>query len=317
MPNVEPGIILAHKPRGATSFSLVEALKAQTVTDGQIVPICHGGALDPFAHGLLLLLVGPATRLMDELHAIPKRYEAEIVWGAETDTGDAGGRVVTSGDASGLTAELLEARVRDLLGWQDQIPPMTSNKRVDGERAYLRAHRGETFSLPPSHVYLHEAAFTTHDLPRRSQLSLTCRGGYYVRSLARDLGRAVGCGAHLSELRRTEIGPWRDPGPGWRLSNPLSNSVAALSIRGEALLPWLPSRQLTHAEANAVELRRAIPRGEIAPPLFGLPDGFPGPGATEHDRPAPIRGICDGQLRLLLRARGNELVLGTDLGGGI
>jgi tRNA pseudouridine55 synthase len=317
VPTVEPGIILAHKPRGATSFSLCAELKTLAVTDGHKMSICHGGALDPFAHGLLLLLVGPATRLMDELHAIPKKYEAEIVWGAETDTGDAGGRVVMSGDASGLAPALLEARLAEMLGWHDQIPPMTSNKRVDGERAYLRAHRGETFSLPPSRVYLHEASFTAHDLPRRSHLSLTCRGGYYVRSLARDLGRAVGCGAHLSELRRTEIGPWRDPGPDWRLTNPLSNSIPTLSIRGEALLPWLPSRQLTHAEANAVELRRPIPRGEIALPTFNLPNGFPGPGAAEHERPAPIRGICDGQLRLLLRARGNELVLATDLDGGI
>ena len=305
----QPGIHLVHKPRGATSFSLVrEVQDALRESQSEALPVCHGGALDPFAEGLLLLLVGPATRLMEELHSIPKTYEATLAWGVETDTGDGGGRAIFEGDASALTPEKLDAALAKQLGWQEQIPPATSNKRVGGERAYQRAHRGESVALPPSRVYLHEARFTAHALPRTSQLSLSCRGGYYVRSLARDLGRLLGAGAHLTELKRTAIGPWRDPG---------STEWMKTSIHGGALLPWLPARVLTPAEASAVELRRAIPRGEIAPAPFALPSGFPGPGAAAHDRPAAIRGLCAGQLRLLLRARGNELVLHTDLNGGL
>jgi len=323
-----PGILLAHKPRGATSFSLVRAVQ-DALRDAQAepLPVCHGGALDPFAEGLLLLLVGPATRLMEELHPIPKYYEAELSWGAETDTCDAGGRPVFTGDARALTAALLEEKLAAQQGWQEQVPPATSNKRVEGERAWKRAHRGEQVLLPPSRVYLHEARFLAHDLPRSSRLSLSCRGGYYVRALARDLGRALGCGAHLTSLSRTHIGPWSDPGPALSAAASASRGTEAselpnlqlskLPICGPDLLPWLPSRLLTEQEASAVELRRAIPRGEIVPAPFALPSGFPGPGADARDRTAPIRGLCDGKLRVLLRERGADLALHTDLDGGV
>ena len=99
-----PGLHLVHKARGETSFSLVRALQ-DALRDARLepMPIVHGGALDPFAEGLLLLLAGPATKLMDELHPIPKQYEAVIAWGRETDTGDAGGTPVLQADASALT----------------------------------------------------------------------------------------------------------------------------------------------------------------------------------------------------------------------
>ncbi len=169
---IAPGLLLAHKPRGATSFSLVRAVQ-DALRDAQTapLPVCHGGALDPFAEGLLLLLVGPATRLMDELHPIPKYYEAELSWGVETDTCDAGGKPVFTGDARALTAKSLEEKLAAQLGWQEQVPPATSNKRVEGERAWKRAHRGETVLLPPSRVYLHEAKFVAHD--RRAEAAHT------------------------------------------------------------------------------------------------------------------------------------------------
>ena len=192
------GLYLAHKPRGATSFSLVRALQARLAGAGEPdIALCHAGALDPFAEGLLILLAGPATKLMEELHPIPKSYEAEISWGAETDTGDPGGGIVARGDAGALTPEQLDEALRAQLGWREQVPPATSNKRVGGERAWQKAKRGEPVELPPSRVYLHEARFTAHRLPAESTLALTCRGGYYVRALARELGRALGCRAHL------------------------------------------------------------------------------------------------------------------------
>src|SRR4029077_12213796 len=112
------------------------------------------------------------------------------------------------------------------LGWQEQVPPATSNKRVDGERAYQKAHRGEEVVLPPSRVYLHSARWLSHDLPRSSTLELVSGGGDYVRAPARDLGRATGAFGHLTKLRRAAIGPWRDPEQGRVL------------LRGAELFPW-------------------------------------------------------------------------------
>ena len=317
---MEPGLLLAHKPRGATSSSLVRALQAQALAEGHApgeLPICHAGALDPFAEGLLILLAGPATRLMEELHPIPKWYEAEVIWGAETDTGDLLGRTIETGDASTLTPAMLDAALPAFLGWRDQVPPATSNKRVGGERAYARAHRGEEVVLAPVPVFLHQARWLSHELPRSSRLSTSVRGGFYLRSLARELGRALGSTAHLGALVRTAIGPWRDPGP-------VAEGAAALAqrwIRGAALLPWLPSRALTEEEALRAELRRPLARGPIEPPSFLLPAGFAGPDAQVPRGPlaeaAKVRGICGGKLRLLLRERGDQLVLRTDLGEGV
>ncbi len=193
---MSPGIHLVHKPEGPTSFSLVqECIESTPAMEGGKRPrVCHGGTLDPFASGLLLILVEPATRLFDHLHAIPKVYEATVRWGIETDNGDPGGEETFTGDASGLNVEQLDAALATFVGWQDQIPHATSAKRIDGERAYLKAHRGETVVMPASRVYLHEARWLGHHLPGESRMRMVVRGGYYVRALARDLGRLLGCG---------------------------------------------------------------------------------------------------------------------------
>src|SRR5437667_8387331 len=116
---VEPGIHLVDKRVGETSFQHVRAAKEAA---GRKLLLCHGGALDPFASGLLLLLAGPATKLLELLHPISKQYVATIAWGAETDNGDPLGKVVATGDASGLSLDKLEAAVKPFLGWSQQIP---------------------------------------------------------------------------------------------------------------------------------------------------------------------------------------------------
>jgi tRNA pseudouridine55 synthase len=202
-----PGIHLLHKEVGETSFEVVQRFREEVRAAGirrDKLSVCHGGALDPFAQGLLLILAGQAARLMDLLHPIPKTYVAEIAWGVETDNGDLHDRVVERGDASSLTPARLQEAVRGFLGWRDQVPPATSNKRLGGERAYRRAHRGELVTLPPARVYLHEARWLAHDLPRSSTLHLLCGGGYYVRALARDLGRATGALGHLTKRQNDQ-----------------------------------------------------------------------------------------------------------------
>ena len=298
---LRPGIYLAHKPVGDTSFSLVRTFMAelQAARPGKRTPVCHGGTLDPFAEGLLLLLVGQATRLMDLIHPVPKRYVAEVIWGAETDNGDLLGRVVSQGSTAHLTPEALDEALARFRGWHDQVPPATSAKKLDGEPAYKKAHRGEEVVLPPSRVYLHQARWLSHELPRLSRLELTCRGGFYVRALARELGRALGCGAHLSRLHRTAIGPWEDPGPGQRVG-----------LHGRELLPWGRSRPLTDAEVGELRRERAIPMEGVRPPDWRLPPGFPDPEA-------PVRGFHQGRLTFLLREREGALWCETELRGGL
>lgn len=295
-----PGLYSVHKPVGPTSFSVVQTFLEETrAVPGKRVPVCHGGTLDPFAHGLLLVLVGQTTRLFELLHAVPKTYEADVVWGTETDTGDLHGKPVHQGDVSRLTPELLDAALAPFVGWREQVPPATSAKKVGGEPAYRKAHRGEVVELPPSRVYLHSARWLSHDLPRASRLTLTCRGGYYVRSLARDVGRVLGCGAHLSTLWRTAIGPWTDPPPGMRVGS-----------HGRALLPWARARPLTDLEVGELRRERSIPLSGTLPPDWRLPPGFPDPEA-------PVRGFHQGRLTFLLRERDGALWSEQELRGGL
>lgn len=298
---MKPGLYLVHKPVGETSFTQVRAFMEEHAAGGpgKKLPVCHGGTLDPFAEGLLLLLAGQATRLFELLHAVPKRYVAEVTWGTETDNGDLLGRPVFQGDPSALTPEQLDAALRPFLGWHEQVPPATSAKKIQGEPAYKKAHRGEVVELPPSRVYLHEARWLSHDLPHRSRLELSCRGGFYVRALARDIGRALGCGAHLSKLHRTAIGPWEDPGPGQRVW-----------LHGRELLPWCPLRVLTDQEVGELRKEKPIPLGAVQPPDWRLPKGFPDPEA-------PVRALHQGRLVALLREEQGALRSELELRGGL
>ncbi|MEW5741627.1 MAG: tRNA pseudouridine(55) synthase [Myxococcota bacterium] len=271
---------LVHKPVGVTSFALVDDFRGRHRGPFRL-KVMHGGVLDPFAEGLVVLLVGAATRLFERLHEVPKTYVATVAWGKETDTLDLHGAPVGAGDASSLTPETLDQALAGFLGWKDQTPPATSNKRVDGERAYVRAHRGEELIVPSSRVYLHAARWRSHALPGSSVLELTCGGGYYVRSLARDLGRLTGARAHLSALRRTGIGPYVDP-PG-----------EPVSCTGRDVLPWLPSRELTDAEVGALRRGQMLGAGKSTRPDWVLPQDFPPP-------PPLTRAFHQGHLVALL-----------------
>jgi len=295
-----PGVYLAHKPIGPSSFDVVRSFKRAALDAGQKKwVIGHGGTLDPFARGLLLILSGQATRLMELMHPLPKVYEADIVWGAETDTCDHLGNVAFEGDVSSVAETSLNTAINGFLGWTEQVPPATSAKKIGGEAAYKKAHRGETVVLSPSSVYLHDAAWLSHDLPKRSRLKITCRGGYYVRSLARDIGRALGCGAHLSGLYRVAIGPWEDPGE--------DNQVI---VTGEDALPWRPKRVLNEAEANHLAHGRPIEIGEIIGASYSMPSGFPAP-------PGSIAAIFNSRLTALLVEREGRLWTTANLRGGL
>ena len=193
------GLLLVDKPAGVTSHDMI--LAARRAYDER--SIGHLGTLDPFATGLLLMLIGRATRLATFIVTEPKVYEATIRFGSEMDTDDSTGAVVRSAPLP--EAPTVRAAIASLTGDLMQVPPAYSAKSVDGARAYDSARRGEPVQLPPVAVRVHrwDVKEEQHDLIRAT---ITCGTGTYVRALARDLGRAAGSAAHLESLRRTRCG---------------------------------------------------------------------------------------------------------------
>lgn len=209
------GLLLVDKPAGVSSHDVVNVAR-RALGEKRIG---HGGTLDPFATGLLVILVGRATRLLPHLPGEPKVYEATIRFGAETDTEDLDGAVVLERPLPARDALL--AALPTLTGAIEQVPPAYSAKRVDGQRAYDRARAGEQFELKPVSIRVHRWEILSltgpdgHDLGpaaapdapvREARVRITCGGGTYVRSLARDLARRAGSAAHLTQLRRTRSG---------------------------------------------------------------------------------------------------------------
>lgn len=282
------------KPVGPSSFAWLSHVVGAPGAPGR-PKACHGGTLDPFADGLLLVLVGWATYLFEPLHRLPKTYLAEVAWGAETDNGDPTGRVVAHGPATALTPARLDDALAPFLGWTDQVPPATSARKIDGEPAYRKVHRGEVVVLPPTPVYLHAARWVDHALPGRSRLLLSCAGGFYVRALVRDLGRAVGVPAHLRALRRTHIGPF-------------AVTAAGAWARGDDAVRWLPSVGLDDASWARLRGTRQVAGLVAEPPRWSPADGFPAVSApvVARYRGAPVALLdpVDGRARALWRPEG-------------
>ena len=161
---MQPGIHLVHKPVGPSSFAVLRSVVPQNLRS------CHGGTLDPFARGLLLVLIEPATQLFDMLHDVPKVYEATIRWGVETDNGDPTGSIISRGGAAHLTASLLnDASCHSLVGTSRCRRPRARNGSAVNVRTF--GHRGENVTLPPAKVYLHSAEWMHHDLPEGKSLA--------------------------------------------------------------------------------------------------------------------------------------------------
>ncbi len=200
----EGAALLVDKPKGLTSFDVVERVRVGTGVN----KVGHAGTLDPMATGLLILLVSrPATRLQEAFMHLPKTYEGTMRLGQRTPSHDAETEVEEETDVSHLTREHVDEARKQFVGWIEQVPPMYSAVKVDGERLYEKARRGETVDRPPRQVRVD--AFDLLDWsPPFLAVSVACSKGTYVRSLARDLGDALDVGAHLTALRRVEVGPY-------------------------------------------------------------------------------------------------------------
>lgn len=207
------GVLVIDKPAGPTSHDVVQRVRRRL----GVRRAGHTGTLDPMATGVLPVVLGEATKLVPLLVGGDKVYEAEAILGIETDTLDATGRVVAVAPPGRLPLDPAQvaAAVAGLVGRRRQVPPAFSAVKVDGTPLYRRARRGEAAEAPAREVEVYEAVCLGVDLGAgdpasqpRVRFRVACSKGTYVRVLAADLGRALGCGAHLSALRRLRSGPF-------------------------------------------------------------------------------------------------------------
>ena len=238
---IEPGVVRVDKPAGPTSHDVVAAAR-RAFGERRIG---HTGTLDPFATGLLLVCVGrPATRLVPLLTGLPKRYEAVARLGEETTTDDGTGDVTLRASTEGLDVAAVRAALEGMVGESMQTPPAFSAKKVEGKRAYESARAGVEVDLAPVKVTLHEIVVRDVRLPDVA-FEVACSSGTYVRAIARDLGRALGVGGHLTALRRTAIGVHSVHG---------AVTVDALHDEDAVRAAWLsPLDAVGHLEPVAIE----------------------------------------------------------------
>jgi tRNA pseudouridine55 synthase len=262
---VKGGLAVVDKPAGLTSHTVVQAARRVFGTRA----VGHAGTLDPMATGVLLLLVDEATKLSAYLTLETKAYSAEIRFGRATDTLDADGRVVEERavPAGALAAEAVARALTAERQRTQQVPPAVSAIQIGGERAHRLARRGEAPVLPPRDVRVEHLELTELGADRLS-VELYVSKGYYVRSLARDLGERLGVPAHLGRLRRTRSG---DFSLAEALPWPLVAGVALLPV-AEVARRCMPVATLT--EQGTERARRGQPLGGehfVAPPLEARP----------------------------------------------
>ena len=255
------GLLLVDKPRGVTSHDVVDVVRRGLGTR----KVGHAGTLDPMATGLLLIGVGRATRLLRFLGDLPKTYEGSLRLGVETTTLDADGDVVGETDVDASKADVT-AVMRALVGESLQRPPAYSAVKVGGRKLYEAAREGERLEAEPRSIRVVTFDLLSFETPDAT-FRVTCSGGTYVRVLAADVGAALSCGAHLTALRRTAIGPYA-------VDNAVAPDDVGDPLPMDAAVRHLPRLDLDAEEAVAASHGRPLgPAGLTGPyGVFG-PDG--------------------------------------------
>jgi tRNA pseudouridine55 synthase len=323
------GILLVDKPAGMTSHEVCQVARSRM----RLGKVGHGGTLDPFATGLLPLLLNGATRLMTWLQAKDKVYEATVRFGTSTDTMDPTGEVMAEGDPSGIDAPRIEAALPAFRGPIVQTIPRYSAARVEGKRLYEYARSGEEVELPTKQVEIHAydlLSVEPGDGYVDAFVRVHCSAGTYIRALADDLGTALGCPAHLVTLRRTRTGTL-DMAGGIELSaisersalwrterearqeaagvperfDPAANSEAWRAFLGEALRPvgemlGMPVLRAPAPAASALRDGRPLRKGHLAhlvPPLtaFARDDRFLVETPDGSRAIAVVRAACSSE----------------------
>ena len=199
------GVLLLDKPEGMTSNKALQEIKFLY----KAAKAGHTGSLDPLATGLLPICFGEATKLSAFLLDADKRYRVRVKLGETTTTADAEGEVVEQADPSGVTQAALEEVMAGFLGEQQQLPPMYSAIKHQGERLYKLARQGIEVEREPRTIHIRSIDLISFSLPE-FEMDVRCSKGTYVRTLAEDIGKRLGCGAYVSGLRRTGVGPYDD-----------------------------------------------------------------------------------------------------------
>lgn len=197
------GVLVIDKPAGPTSFDVVRQVRSLL----KVKKAGHTGTLDPMATGVLPICLEDATKVAGFITEGDKAYDAVVKLGSTTDTLDAQGKVLSEGKVPGLTPALLEEKLARFRGTFSQLPPMYSAVKVAGKRLYEHARAGEEIAREPRQVTVYELLLRDFSATELT-LSVRCSKGFFVRSLASELGEALGCGAHLKALRRTMSGPF-------------------------------------------------------------------------------------------------------------
>jgi tRNA pseudouridine55 synthase len=250
MADSRDGVLLMDKNEGETSFNVVRKVRRVLA----VKKVGHAGTLDPFATGLLVILVGQGTKLSPFLMGGVKLYRATIRLGMETDTMDPTGRIVKTTPVAGLEPGWLEACARRFVGEIEQVPPVFSAVKVQGRRAYDLARKGIRPDLEKRTVTIYRLDVEAVDLPDVT-VTVACSGGTYIRSLAADLGRRLGTGAHLKTLRRLGSGSFTvdralDSGT---LESPVARETLEQEmIPLEASLPDMQEVQVDEAAAARI-----------------------------------------------------------------
>jgi tRNA pseudouridine55 synthase len=266
------GLLVVDKPAGMTSHDVVARIRKLAGTRR----VGHAGTLDPMATGVLIVGVEKATRLLGHLTLTEKEYAATIRLGQVTDSDDADGVLVAQTPAGHVTDTDLAAAVAALRGEIRQIPPAVSAVKVAGQRSYKLARAGAPPRLEPRTVTVRE--FTVRAVRRHGDLldadvSVTCSSGTYIRALARDLGAALGVGGHLTFLRRTRVGPYREQDA--RTLDQLERSLDVLPLAAAAAAAF-PRLDLTAEQAGRLAHGGRLPAAGLG---FGPAAAF-GPDGT-------------------------------------
>lgn len=319
--DVVSGLLIVDKPQGITSHDVVSRTRRLAHTRR----VGHAGTLDPMATGVLVLGINKATRLLTWITDHSKRYEAQVRFGVETTTEDAEGEVTSTKGCEGLGNEEIEAVLSRFRGTISQVPSAVSAIKVNGKRAYARVRAGEDVKLEPREVEI--SLLEAQGQPRSHRVEyalegkstqvncvdlnvvVECSAGTYIRALARDLGNALGCGAHLTSLRRTRVGEFSID-----CAHTLQSlDEAAEQSGGEAPLPltslsdaareMFPCLLLSEAEAGAFSHGQA-PRRKASEVVRFVEEYFQGTQPGEHGPIAACRG--DGEVLGLLKIIDNR-----------
>jgi len=198
------GVLLVDKPKKMTSHDVVYLLRRKL----NIKKIGHAGTLDPEATGLLILLIGKATKLSQQFLQLDKLYRTKITLGVKTATGDSSGQVIQSEPVPNYEHDQLQGAILSFQGEGLQIPPMVSAKKVGGKKLYVLARRGIVIERKPQKINIFKIKITNIDLPD-IYFDISCSKGTYIRTLAEDIGQRLGTVAYMSGLRRLACGPYK------------------------------------------------------------------------------------------------------------